>query len=145
MVQRILMSEFKFACPVCGQHITADSRSSGSHLECPTCFQSIVVPQAPASGNSKLLVSAVQVGKTRPVQSDARWQDAAPIPARRMSLISFAVAVIALGVVGGVAWRFRDKLLKLAQAPGNARSTANAKTHSTRTIYPIATNVVWSF
>ena len=61
-----------------------------------------------------------------------------------MSLISFAVAVIVLGVVGGVAWRFRDKLLKLAQAPGNARSRANAKTHSTRTIYPIATNVVWS-
>ena len=39
------MSEFKFACPVCGQHITSDASATGKHLECPTCFQKIVVPQ----------------------------------------------------------------------------------------------------
>src|SRR5712691_5169152 len=60
------MSEFKFACPVCGQHITADSSASGKQLECPTCFQKIIVPQAPASADSKLILSATQVGKERP-------------------------------------------------------------------------------
>src|SRR5438105_639326 len=60
------MSEFKFACPVCGQHITADSHSSGGHLECPTCFQKIIVPQAPASADPKFIVSAAQVAKPRP-------------------------------------------------------------------------------
>src|SRR5712671_1173492 len=83
------MSEFKFACPVCGQHITADSKTSGSKLDCPTCFQKIIVPQAPASGFSKLIMSASQVGKPRPVQTDL-LQDALPVPARRMCLVSFA-------------------------------------------------------
>src|SRR5439155_13404848 len=91
MVLREAMSEFKFACPVCGQHITADSATSGTRLDCPTCFQKIIVPQAPASAGSKLIVSAVQVGKPRPPQHDALWQDAVPAPARRMSLVSFAV------------------------------------------------------
>ena len=144
MVLRGIMSEFKFACPVCGQHITADSRSSGTQLGCPTCFQRIVVPQAPASGNSKLLVSAAQVGKPRPVQSDALWQDAAPIPARRMSLLGFAVSVVLLAVVCSLAWIFRGQLVKLVQAPGNARARANAKAHLTRTTYPVPTNVLWT-
>ncbi len=52
------MSEFKFACPVCGQHITADSAATGTQIECPTCFQKIVVPQAPASADSKFAGTA---------------------------------------------------------------------------------------
>ena len=42
------MSEFKYACPVCGQHIKCDSSQAGSQMECPTCFQKITVPQAPS-------------------------------------------------------------------------------------------------
>ena len=60
------MSEFKFACPVCGQHITADSNTGGTQIHCPTCFQKLIVPQAPVAGNTKLILSAVQVAKPRP-------------------------------------------------------------------------------
>ncbi len=60
------MSEFKFACPVCGQHITTDSSTVGSRTECPTCFRSIVVPQAPASKDVKLIVAAKHAPKTAP-------------------------------------------------------------------------------
>jgi hypothetical protein len=63
------MSEFKFACPICGQHITADSKDTGSQIPCPTCFRKIVVPQAPASDESKFVVSASEVNKPRPPQS----------------------------------------------------------------------------
>jgi len=63
------MSEFKFACPVCGQHITADSHSTASQIECPTCFRKIVVPQAPASADSKFVLSASEVNKPRPQQT----------------------------------------------------------------------------
>ena len=66
MVLADAMSDVKFACPVCGQHITADSESSGRHLECPTCFQKIIVPQPPALPDSKLILSASKVGKPRP-------------------------------------------------------------------------------
>src|ERR1041384_6087639 len=58
------MSEFKFACPVCGQHITADSTVAGTQLDCPTCFRKLIIPQAPAGG-SNLILSATQVATPR--------------------------------------------------------------------------------
>ena len=48
------MSEFKYACPVCGQHMKCDSSQSGTVMECPTCFQKIIVPQAPAIGRPEI-------------------------------------------------------------------------------------------
>jgi len=64
-VYAAFMSEFKFACPKCGQHITADSSTSGTEIECPTCFSALVVPQAPVSGSSSLILSAALVNKNR--------------------------------------------------------------------------------
>src|SRR6266496_6076512 len=55
------MSEFKFACPVCGQHITCDSRTSGSQMECPTCFRKLIVPQPSAAGSPNLVLTASEV------------------------------------------------------------------------------------
>lgn len=62
------MSEFKFACPICGQHITADSKDTGSKISCPTCFRKIVVPQAPTSADTKFVLSASEADKPRPPQ-----------------------------------------------------------------------------
>ena len=60
------MKAFKFACPVCGQHLNADADTTGSQIECPTCFQKILVPQAPATADGKFILSASQVRKPRP-------------------------------------------------------------------------------
>jgi len=49
------MSEFKYACPVCGQHMVCDSSQGGTVMECPTCFQKIIAPQAPAPGSKFIL------------------------------------------------------------------------------------------
>src|SRR5579872_3119407 len=62
------MSEFKFACPICGQHITADSKDTGSQISCPTCFRKIVVPQAPSLADPKFVLSASEANKPRPPQ-----------------------------------------------------------------------------
>jgi outer membrane lipoprotein-sorting protein len=43
------MAEFKFSCPQCGQHIQCDPGYSGVQINCPSCQQAIVVPQAPRS------------------------------------------------------------------------------------------------
>ena len=51
------MSEFKFACPVCGQHMMCDASQGGSVMDCPTCFQKIVAPQAPADPDSKFILA----------------------------------------------------------------------------------------
>ena len=51
------MSEFKFACPVCGQHMKCDATQGGSVMECPTCFQKIIAPQPPASDDQKFILT----------------------------------------------------------------------------------------
>jgi hypothetical protein len=98
------MSEFKFACPVCGQHITADASSSGGQIECPTCFQKIVVPQAPGSVDTKFILSASQVAKPRPLPAETL---AAPLPmrpsfARRAA--PTAILLLVLFCAGGAAF-----------------------------------------
>jgi DNA-directed RNA polymerase subunit RPC12/RpoP len=60
------MSEFKYACPVCGQHVVCDSSQAGSTIECPTCFQKITVPQAPASGDPKFIITGTKKGERPP-------------------------------------------------------------------------------
>lgn len=70
-----LVSELKFNCPVCGQHIASDSSASGAQIECPTCFQSIIVPQAPKA-QSKYILSATQYIKPQP----ATPPPSAPVP-----------------------------------------------------------------
>ncbi len=59
------MSEFKYACPVCGQHMKCDSSQSGSVMECPTCFQKITVPQAPSSDEQKFILTGSKVSEKK--------------------------------------------------------------------------------
>ena len=61
---RAAMSEFKYACPVCGQHIKCDSSQSGTVMECPTCFQKIIAPQAPATDDPKFIITGTKSGRT---------------------------------------------------------------------------------
>lgn len=90
------MSEFKFACPVCGQHMAADSASTGMQIECPTCFQAIIVPRAPNS-QSKYLLSATQAIKPQP--SKPFPPQPIPVPARARNRRVPVLAVI-LGTLG---------------------------------------------
>ena len=106
------MSEFKFACPVCGQHITADSSASGTHLECPTCFQKIVVPQAPTAGDSKFILSAAQASKPRPTSVEAA-SDLGPLRRpRARSLAAMGGTVLLLLCAGAAAFLWRADILK---------------------------------
>src|SRR6266853_1165674 len=107
------MSEFKFACPVCGQHITADSTTTGTQIECPTCFQKIVVPQAPATADPKFILSAAQVAKPRPGSQNG----VAPLekPSSTKDLLAWAAVVLVLGAAGAALFIFRDRIFKPSQ------------------------------
>ena len=54
------MSEFKFACPHCGQHIAGDESYCGQQIQCPGCGGAILIPQAqaasPATGRAQPVV-----------------------------------------------------------------------------------------
>jgi len=73
------MSEFKYACPVCGQHMKCDSSQSGTVMECPTCFQKIVAPQAPETDDPKFIIKGTKVGE-RPIPAPVADAGVAPRP-----------------------------------------------------------------
>ncbi len=136
------MSEFKFACPVCGQHITADSSTSGQPIECPTCFRKIIVPQAPAVPDTKLILSATQVGEARPPQSDAT-ADLGPLRRRppRSALPAVAVWLLLLCAAGAAVLVFLGRSSSTDQT--QSKKPAPGK-RVPRSQYPIPTNITWT-
>ncbi len=106
------MSEFKYACPVCGQHIKCDSSQTGTVMECPTCFQKITVPQAPATTDSKLIITGKKVGE-RPIPTASGDSGAATAPEKHFPLAAFAVVVLFCALVAA-AVVFRGTIFKSA-------------------------------
>ena len=46
------MSEIKFSCPICAQHISCDAQWAGMQIKCPACEKEILIPvpsSAPAA------------------------------------------------------------------------------------------------
>lgn len=102
------MSEFKYACPVCGQHMRCDVSQSGTVMECPTCFQKITAPQAPAAGSEqKFVLTGTRAGE-RPLPKIALEPPVAPPSPRRFSGL---ILLLILGVclAGATVWVIRGK------------------------------------
>jgi len=139
------MSEFKFACPVCGQHVTAAANASGTQLECPTCFQKIVVPQAPSSSDSKFILSASQANKPRP-QTEVP-SDEQPVKVSRFrGALPGLILLLVLAALAGAAFHWRDQILKVVNRPGSGPTNTgtNLQTVAPKTVYPIPTNISWT-
>ena len=104
------MSEFKYACPVCGQHIKCDSSQAGSQMECPTCFQKITVPQAPSSEEQKFIITGTKKGE-RPV-STIPESTSSFVPAAK-GFPGWLVVVIIFVLIGAaVAFVYRGTIFK---------------------------------
>jgi len=89
------MSEFKFACPVCGQHMNCDSSQAGAVMECPTCFQKITAPQTTATGEQKFILTG-----TKFVEKKTSATAADPEGRPRPKLRTFPVWIVAVIIVG---------------------------------------------
>ena len=76
------MAEFKFACPQCGQHIQCDTGYAGAQINCPSCQQSIVVPQAPRFAAAP---SAPPVPPPAPPGLSTRQSTSVPATGRRFA------------------------------------------------------------
>ena len=104
------MSEFKYACPHCGQHIQCDAAQSGTTMECPTCFQKIIAPQSPASSDPKFILTGIKIPKhPRPV-GGAGLEALNPAVAKKQFPIAAVVAGILVVVAMAAAIVFRGKL-----------------------------------
>jgi len=137
------MSEFKFACPVCGQHITADSSTSGNQLECPTCFQRIVVPQAPEGGDTKLILSATKASTSR-----TAFAEGAETTTKGHKWKAKLIPLVVLVGTGGVAFLlWHNQLTKLAnrvaeKAAGPMPQPAMPSAFSSP--HPVPGNISWT-
>ena len=130
------MSEFKFACPVCGQHITADSSTGGTEIQCPTCFQRIVVPQPPVAGNTKLILSAAQVTKPRPVGFDTQRDLGSRRRTPRVGSLGFLGLVVALLGSGAVLLLWAEDVLRIP--------VKRKMQPPPRVEYPVPANIGWT-
>ena len=132
------MSEFKFACPVCGQHITADSSTSGGRIECPTCFRKIVVPQAPASTDARLIISASQADKPKPPLTPGDPLEPSPGARKSFPIAAILLILVLGGIVSAII--FRDTIFKPPAAePGSDQAKAGEKK-----TYPVPKNIKWT-
>lgn len=118
------MSEFKYACPVCGQHIKCDSSQAGTQMQCPTCFQKIIVPQAPA-GEQKLILTGTQVGE-RPAVKAPEANPYAYSPAKSISGVAVVLIILAC-IAAAVAFVYRGTIFN---PPAKTQNPAIAQTNA---------------
>jgi len=128
------MSEFKYACPVCGQHIKCDSSQSGTVMECPTCFQKIIVPQAPV-GEQTLILTGTKANGDRPAPKNAETNPAGSRPPGGISGPMVVIAIL-LGIVAAVGFVYRGTIFK-SRAPLAAKNGATAQTNQIEKAVPV--------
>jgi DNA-directed RNA polymerase subunit RPC12/RpoP len=141
------MSEFKYACPVCGQHMMCDSSQSGTVMECPTCFQKITAPQAPAP-DTKFIITGTKVGE-RPAP---KISGANPYAATQTKGFSGALIVILifLFIGGAAAFVYRGTIFKTkdvsAKVAGGTMPGSNsfpARMQIPTPVAPVASDTNW--
>jgi DNA-directed RNA polymerase subunit RPC12/RpoP len=122
------MSEFKYACPVCGQHIKCDSSQSGTQMECPTCFQKIIVPQAPTD-EQKFILTGTKVGGERPLPKAPEANPYASPPRKSLSGV-MVVVIIFLFIAAAVGFVYHGTIFKKASpAPTPTPDAGTSRTN----------------
>jgi hypothetical protein len=83
------MSDFKFNCPSCGQHLSGDERYAGLQITCPACRNAVVVPGAPAGSAGVRMVPSAPIAPPPPVPSPQQKTCGLAIASLVCSLIPF--------------------------------------------------------
>lgn len=86
------MSEFKFACAHCGQHLTADDAWAGRQINCPACQGPLVIPHmavAAAPGQARTAPAPPPLPRV-----SAGAAVAAPVP--RLSVLAIFSLLLSL-------------------------------------------------
>ncbi|HZF00873.1 MAG TPA: hypothetical protein VE344_03155 [Methylomirabilota bacterium] len=143
------MSEFKYACPVCGQHISCDSSQAGAQMECPTCFQKITVPQAPSTDGQKFIITGTKKGE-RPVPTIPEAGSSSVLE-KKSSLAVALVLLVLIGMAVAAVFVFRGKIFKstgtetnqVANASGKEQAIKPATPPKPAIIAPVANDTNW--
>ncbi len=119
------MSEYTYACPVCGQHMRCDSSQAGTVMECPTCFQQITAPQAPAAGDDqKFVLTGTKVGD-RPLPK-IPTAPAGPAPVAKSFPVGVLILVLMVGLAGAGVYALRGKIFKSSAGSAATNQAASS-------------------
>lgn len=130
------MSEFKFACPVCGQHIKCASDKTGAPMECPTCYRKIIVPQAPSADSPNLILTAAQA-TTRPLPQSTVEPLAGASSAKNFPVAAVALLFVLCAMAAG-AFAFREKIFKSAHNQPTTKTNSASKKKPKAVRAPVA-------
>jgi hypothetical protein len=125
------MSEFKFACPVCGQHMKCDSSQAGTIMECPTCFQKITAPQAPSSEDQKFIITGTKKGE-RPAPNIPEDR-AVMAPEKNLPMAAVAALLILACAAGAAVFVFRGKIFKSSAVVAPTKQVASGSEEESTT------------
>lgn len=83
---RSVMSDMKFACPHCRQHVQCDASHAGRKIACPNCTAWLRIPRPAASGSQLVEAELLSppTSKTQPIESTAADSGAAPPPVPKL-------------------------------------------------------------
>jgi outer membrane lipoprotein-sorting protein len=76
------MSEFKFSCPHCDQHIAAPVGYAGAQINCPACQKLIVVPAGPVVVPPPPAPTTLGIHRPAPPVTNAPANPVEPAPAK---------------------------------------------------------------
>ena len=145
------MSDMKFSCPQCGQHIGYNEAWAGYQIECPVCHSGIIVPQvarppaaaltsAPVSEPAKPTGAKLATGVTQVARSTAHAPAAVKqfIPQRHgsdNSLLKYGVIFAVVAVLAGTGYFYGLPLITGAlreeptpNSPGGAKTSQSGGT-----------------
>ena len=130
------MSEFKFSCPQCGQHILGDTQWSGREINCPACQQTLVVPppgppvvQAPAATGAGIAQES-SGKKAKPYPKHNAGFGAATRPKTYLveAIVATLLCCVPFGVVSIVYAAQVDSKFSAGDYQGAQRASDKAKT-----------------
>lgn len=117
------MSQFKFACPICGQHISCDHDKAGLCIECPTCFRQIIVPQPPADSNAKFVLTAAEL-RDKPVPQLPVLETPLAKKSPTRGYLVWTLGFIAIAGIAVAGYSLRHKGIGSSKQPQKVESMA---------------------
>ncbi|HOX59333.1 MAG TPA: DUF4190 domain-containing protein [Candidatus Paceibacterota bacterium] len=111
------MSDFKFSCSNCGQHLTGNDSHAGLQVVCPSCGQTIVVPAAPGLACATAAPTAPPTAGFRPPPVSSPGQKTCGLAVASLVCSIGSFVIIPLGFIPGIICGHMARK-KIAATPG---------------------------
>jgi DNA-directed RNA polymerase subunit RPC12/RpoP len=112
------MSEFNFNCPACGKNIKCESWRSNTMMECPMCFQRIIVPKAPEIDDLELIIKGSKATRRLMTRPEIGSGTPTAPPAKGVPVAAIAFVVLLCAVIAAM-FIFRGQIFKPTEEPTN--------------------------